>query len=87
MTSEVQLAIARQTSRMFFVLHRLLFLGACYYMLLRAECKPILRTKVLESSEEIDFFEVAVKKGLFKSLIFLSLENLKIKDNKVETYL
>lgn len=56
-------------------------------MLLRAECKPILRTKVLESSEEIDFFEVAVKKGLFKSLIFLSLENLKIKDNKVETYL
>ena len=48
-------------------------------MLLRAECKPILRTKVLESSEEIDFFEVAVKKGLFKSLIYLSLENLKNK--------
>ena len=56
-------------------------------MLLRAKCKPILRTKVLESSEEIDFFEVAINKELFKSLIFLSLENLKIKDNKVEIYL
>ena len=49
------------------------------YMLLRAECKPILRIKVLESSEEIDFFEVAIKKHLFKSLIYLSLENLKNK--------
>jgi hypothetical protein len=56
-------------------------------MLLRAECKPILRIKILESSEEIDFFEIAIKKHLFKSLIFLSLENLKIKDNKVEIYL
>jgi len=64
-----------------------LFFGAHYYMLLRAECKPILRIKILESSEEIDFFEIAIKKHLFKSLIFLSLENLKIKDNKVEIYL